>query len=379
MDTPTKLLYIANLRLPTEKAYGIQIVKMCEAFGLQGIDVTLLHPLRNNHVKEDIFSYYPVEKKFNTKIVWAPDFYFPGRLDKASVNIKGVISAVILCFYAVTRKSDIVYSRDEWPLYFLSFFRKNLFFEAHRFSKLRRVFYRRFLGQNIKIISISENLKKNFLNMGFKDADVLVAHDGVDLNNFSTPISKEEARGRVNLSKDSKIAMYTGHLFPWKGADILGETAKLIPNMEFVFVGGMDADIENFKNKFSKVKNISVLGHRSHKEIPVFLRAADILVLPNSAKEDISGYTSPLKLFEYMASGRPIVSSDLPSIREILNENNSVLVRPDSPEELARGIKLILDRTDSGEGLAKKAFEDVKNYTWERRASKIASFIRRQV
>ena len=60
MDTPTKLLYIANLRLPTEKAYGIQIVKMCEAFGLQGIDVTLLHPLRNNHVKEDIFSYYPV-------------------------------------------------------------------------------------------------------------------------------------------------------------------------------------------------------------------------------------------------------------------------------------------------------------------------------
>ena len=375
MGTSIKLLYIANLRLPTEKAYGIQIVKMCEAFAMQGYEVVLAYPFRDNDIKDDVFSYYSVKRNFKVKRIWAPDFYFSGRLDKASVHIKGIISALLLYFYAITKKPDIIYSRDEWPLYFLSFFSgSNLFFEAHRFSSLRNIFYKRFLSKKIKIIAISENIKNNFLNMGFKNTDLLVAHDGVDLNIFDARISKEDARDRTSLPQNTKIVMYAGHLFTWKGVDTLGEAAKLMPEVTFVFVGGTNADVENFRDKFGQVKNILILGHKPYKEMPIFLGAADILVLPNSAKEKISIYTSPLKLFEYMASGRPIIASDLPSIREVLNENNSVLVKPDNPEDLARGIKLILDRADLGKEFAGKSLEEVRNYSWEQRAKKILTF-----
>src|SRR3990167_8159904 len=137
-----RLLYIANLRLPTEKAYGIQIAKMCEAFASQNFDVTLVFPFRQNLIKEDFFSYYSINKKFKIKRIWAFDFYFFGQLDKIAVSIKEIISALLLSFYAITQKADVIYSRDEWPLYFLSFFKNNLVFEAHRFSKSRTLFYK---------------------------------------------------------------------------------------------------------------------------------------------------------------------------------------------------------------------------------------------
>ena len=337
--------------------------------------MTLVYPRRDNHIKDEFFSYYSVKTNFKIKRIWAPDFYFLGQLDKIAVNIKGLISALLLFFYTLTQKADIIYSRDEWPLYFLSFFRKNLVFEAHRFSKHRKFFYKRFKNKNLKIIAISIGLKEDLVKFGIKDSNILVAHDGVDLDDFDIRVSKEEARNKTGLPRDAKIIMYTGHLFPWKGADILGEAAKLLSEIKFIFVGGMDTDTKSFKNKFGQVKNILVLGHKPHKEIAILLKAADVLVLPNSAKEKISAYTSPLKLFEYMASSRPVVASDLLAIREILNNQNSVLVTPDNPEELARGIELILGKSDTGETLAKKAFEDVKNYTWQSRVKKILEFI----
>jgi len=380
-----ELLFIANLRLPTEKAYGVQIAKMCETFALQGLEVTLLYPFRDNHIRDELCSYYSVRTNFKIKRIWAPDFYFSGRLDKIAVNIKGVISALLLSFYAVVQKADIIYSRDEWPLYFLSFFNKKIVFEAHNFSDARIFFYRRFLARNLKVVTISESLRGKFLNIGFSADNVLVAHDGVDMNEFDIQISKEEARKKLSLSQDSKIVMYTGHLFEWKGVYSLLETARnfqfLVSNFQerdavlFIFVGGMDYDIKKFREKARGLKNVLILGHKSHKEIPVYLKAADVLTLPNSAKDKVYLNTSPVKLFEYMASGCPIVASNLPSIAEVLNDQNSILVNPNKPGDLDRGIGRILSEPDLGFQLSKKAMEDVKNYTWERRVKNILSFV----
>src|SRR3989344_4893932 len=115
--------------------------------------------------------------------------------------------------------------------------------------------------------------------------------------------------------------------------------------------------------------------HRPLLEIPVFLKAADVLVLPNSASEKISSYTSTLKLFEYMASGRPIVASELLSIKEILNSENSVLVGSDDPESLVGGISKVIENSSFGEMISQKAKEDVKNYTWQKRAERIVAYL----
>jgi len=386
-----KLLYIANLRLPTEKAYGIQIAKMCEAFAAQTnmeekMEVELVAPRRKNNIKEDFFDYYSVRKNLKFKRIWAPDFYLPGFLDKIAVFIKNTISALGLAFYAFRKKPDIIYSRDELPLYFLSFFKNNLIFEAHRFSKSRNSFYKRFINKNFKVVVITGKLKEDFIKIGFKPENILLAPDGVDLAEFDIDISKGDARIRVGLPSDKKIAMYAGHLFEWKGAGTLLHAAKLIFNSQFlvsenskilfVFVGGTEHDIKEFRKKTERLNNILILGHKPHKDIPFFLKAADVLILPNSAKEELPRYyTSPLKLFEYMASGRPIIASDLPSIREILNQKNSLLVEPDNIGHLAEAVTKIINDPAKSDQHARKALEDVKSYTWKNRVIKILNFI----
>lgn len=122
--------------------------------------------------------------------------------------------------------------------------------------------------------------------------------------------------------------------------------------------------------------NIKILGRRPHHEIPLYLKAADVLVLPNSGKEDISRlYTSPMKLFEYMASMSPIVASRLPSICEILNDGNAVLVEPDRPEALASAVESVLGNELLVRAITKQALVDVEKYSWDRRAKMILEFI----
>src|SRR3989338_115557 len=373
----TKLLYLSNLRLPTEKAYGIQIAEMCSAFADTGLEVLLTYPYRRNPHK-DFFSYYGIKRNFKIKVIPTVDFYLSGSLDKISVAVKSFISALFLTFYGFFSDADFIYSRDEGPLYFLSFFKKNLIFEAHRFSLKRNFFYHRFKKKDIKIVVVSEAIKNDFVKIGFDPVSILVAHDGVDMDIFDIDITREEARSKTNLPKDSKVIMYTGHLFEWKGAGVLLEVARNFEKKEsvlFVFVGGTEYDLKQFRKKAKGLSNVLILDHKSHKEIPLFLKAANVLILPNSASDKISRYTSPLKLFEYMASGRPIVASNLESIGEILNQHNAILVKPDDVPDLSNGIRKALENQDLCNQISAKGFKDVKNYTWQRRAEKIVAYL----
>ena len=116
-----KFVYIANLRLPTEKAYGIQIVKMCEAFANQRTEVVLIFPDRkNSDIKSDIFDYYFVRRNFKFKKIQAQDFYWPGFLDKISFFIKNYFSAKALVEEALKENADIYYTRDERIAYILN-------------------------------------------------------------------------------------------------------------------------------------------------------------------------------------------------------------------------------------------------------------------
>ena len=376
-----KLIYIANLRLPTEKAYGIQIAKMCEAFALKGANLTLIWPYRKNKVEEDFFDYYSIKRNYKIKVFWAPDIYFTDKYELLNIIImiiKNFFSALTLAFYALFKKSDIIFSRDELIVLFLSVFKKKIIYEPHRFSKRRKFFYWIFKIRKVKIAAITYRFKDDFMKIGFKPEDVLVAPDGVNINEFAIDISKETAREKTNLPLDKKIVMYAGHLFEWKGANVLAKAAELINDALFVFVGGTERDVHNFRVQYGDKENIKIVGFKLHNEIPVYLKAADVLILPNSAKEEISRhYTSPLKMFEYMASQRPIVASDLPSLREVLNGANAVLVEPDDPEKLAAGIRKILNDSNLGNRISDKAFSDVQDYTWEKRAEEILNFTKR--
>jgi len=369
----TKLLYVANARIPTERAHGIQIVKMCEAFAKAGLSVELVVPKRMNWIKENPFSYYAVEKNFKiTKLPCLDLIPYHKILGNLGLWIESVSFNFFAFPYAFFKKADIIYTRDKFFLP-LALLKGNLVFETHGFSQ-NHFLYDPLFKRLKKIVSITQKLKDLFQEQGIASDRILVAADGVDLERFNVRETQEECRNKLGLPIDKKIVLYTGHLYDWKGTQVLAQASDLLP-AEIYFVGGTKEDVQDFKVKDPNLK-IKIIGHRPYSEIPCWLRAADVLVLPNSGKEEISKHwTSPLKLFEYMAASKPIVASDLPSIREILNKDNAILVAPDNPEALAEGINKALTDKGLSARISVLAYEGVKNYTWQKRAEKVLKFI----
>ncbi len=371
-----KLIYIANARIPTEKAHGIQIIKMCEAFSNQGIKVDLIIPWRFNKVKECIFDFYGIKRNFKIKKIFSLDL-IPLNIPRISFWIQGLSFAKSVFLYLLFKKADIIYSRDSFILYLLSFFKKNLVCEIHTFPK-NFVLHKRVFEKAKNIIVITKNLKDSLIKKGIDENKILVAPDGVDLEKFDIDIPKEEARKKLNLPQDKKIVLYTGHLYEWKGAQILANASNFLDNDTIiVFVGGTKKDEKEFREKNKDLNSILILGHKLYSEIPYYLKAADILVLPNLGKIEISkSWTSPMKMFEYMASKRPIISSNLSSLREILNENNAILIRENSPGDLADGINSALKNKGFSDKISSCAFQDVQKYTWKKRIDNILKFIK---
>ncbi len=371
-----KIIYIANARMPTEKAHGIQIMKMCENFALHNMEVELVLPKRFNQIKEDSFKYYGIRRNFKIKKLPCLDLVPLDRyIGHLGSWVESITFNLFVFPYILFKKADIIYTRDKFSL-FLILFKKNLFFEAHTFPK-NYFLYSSFLKRFKKIIVITQKLKDFFIEKRINTDKILVVPDGVDLEKFNIKDTQEECRRKLKLPLDKKIVLYTGHLYEWKGAQVLADSSQFLPeDMEIYFVGGTDEDVRKFKVQNSKLK-INIVGHKPYSEIPFWLKTADVLVLPNSSKQDISKHwTSPLKLFEYMASKRPIVASNLPSIKEILNGNNSLLVEPDNPEKLAEGVKGALKNPDFSAKISNQAFQDVQDYTWQKRAKKILEFIK---
>jgi glycosyltransferase involved in cell wall biosynthesis len=403
-----KIIYISNSRIPTEMAHGIQIMNTCKSLAGAGNNVELIVPTRRNRSSfknTDPFLFYGAEKNFKLKKIWSFDPTLIARLPNGFyIKFQAFFFIISLFFYLLflkNKKENIFYARDEYLLPIILKFSKNVFWEAHTLPKNSK-HYLKFWEKCAGIVAITQGLKDDLIKLGVEENKIIVAPDGVDLKNYELRIMNYpperpptqqdysrtksfsrvgELREKYSLPIDKKIVMYTGHLYDWKGAQTLAESAEFLDNdTVIVFVGGTDFDLNNFRNKNKELienNKILMLGQKSPKEIPEFLSIADCLILPNSAKESKSEkWTSPLKMFEYMASGKPIVASDLSSIREVLNENNAILVEPDNPEKLTQGIKRILSDKILSEKLSTQAKEDVKNYTWQKRAEKIIEFIK---
>jgi glycosyltransferase involved in cell wall biosynthesis len=236
-----------------------------------------------------------------------------------------------------------------------------------------------FLHQVVGVVTISDSLRQLLTKTyHFPERRIVVIRDAVDIGLFNIVESSVACRQKLNLPINKKIVLYTGHLYGWKGAGMLAEAAKeLDQNTLTVVVGGTDRDLVRFRSCYAATSNMLIVGRRPHEEIPLWLKAADILVIPNSAKEEISShYTSPLKLFEYLAAGKPIVATDLPSLREVLSNQVAEFVTPDDASSLAAGIKKLLTDPNRCVKMSELSRELVAGYTWAGRARKIINFLR---
>ncbi|MFZ2522313.1 MAG: glycosyltransferase family 4 protein [Minisyncoccia bacterium] len=367
-----KIVYIASVRLPTEKAHGVQIMKTCEALAKSGIKTSLFVPnySSTNDIKEDAFLYYGVRKLFTIKKLFGIRLIRLGALGFFSESLIFFISVI---FSSDFWKADYIYSRDEMIVVLSSLLGRKSIWETHTGSY--NYFAKIALKKAYLIVAISQGLKDFYVEKGTNSNKVVVAHDSVDLDEFKVSKTKNELREKFGLPQDKKIILYVGRLDGWKGIKVFLDATKYFNDLQVALIIGGDNDQIN--NLSKDYKNVIFWGYRPYKDLPMYQKLADVLVVPNTGKSEVSKFfTSPLKVFAYMASGVSIVASDLPSIREILNEDNSILVEPDNPKAFADAINMILGDEGRARMIREQALRDVRMYTWDERVKNILSSLK---
>ncbi len=353
---------------------------MCEAFQKSGIEVELIIPeRRKNSINTDPFLYYQVDHRFRIRKLYSLDWTrFGWSVFFILQNVSFALSSLV--FLIFQERKAVVYTRGDsallWPFFLFKKF--PIFIETHfKSRKFRR--HLRPLVRARGIVVVTKAYRRELTSAYHIPANKIIwAPDGVDLAKFSAKggsasggqisNSKFQIRERLGIPQDKKIIVYTGTDLGWRGVETFKEAVRLLPQDWRVYFVGSVRPIDDLRAVF--------IGHKPPKEIPLWLSIADALVLCGTAKSEISlNYVSPLKLFEYLAAGRPIVAVDTPSHREILSEENALLVKPDDPEALAKAIKTALTDEALAEKIARNAATLAPQYSWDNRANRISDFI----
>jgi len=398
-----KLLYVANARIPTEKAHGVQIMGMCDAFVQNSVEVELVVPFRVQTAQmrrvRNLWAYYGIRNRFQLTRLPSLDVLFldrrlPRGLSYLLFYVQALTFYVCAVLYSLVRPREMLYSRD-W-MFFLLWLpwrwlrRRTLVLEEHTFP------HRGWWGARLhlavsrrvdRLVVITHPLKERFVEAGVPARRILVAPDGVDLEHFVLP-SRREALRQLGLPVGRCIVGYVGRFHTLgmaKGMDSLVQAVGELyrqgqTDVVLCLVGGplkmAGAYRELAVREGLAADSLIFVGHVSPLKVPLYMRAFDLCVMPFPWTEHYAYYMSPLKMFEYMASGTPIVATDLPSTREILRDGeNAVLVEPDSSKALAQGIRRVLEMPDRGQRLSARACREVSALTWERRAEAILAFV----
>lgn len=376
-----KFYYIANARMPTEKAHGIQIAKMCEAYIEAGIDLTLVVP---NRITDPVSlkEYYGL--RVPVKIIRLPaiDRYTSGRIGYLISTISFMFSYLIfLLWKKIIREKFIIYTIDidNYSSSALALLAKPIFSEMHG-SKMPTIAQRILFKYLNGVIAINKIIIKELKDRFSRSLVAYIAEpNGVDLAQFTNKISKREARIKLGLPENTPIVLYAGRFFEWKGLEIIPAAAALTPQIRWQTVGGIKADFEKLVKR-SLPSNLFFAGGRPHSEMSIWFAAADSLLVLGTIRDIQSyRYTSPMKLFEYMASGRAIIASGTPAIREVVNAKEVLFYEPDEAKDLARVAKYSIEQSKEIISMIETTTKRATECSWRARAERIVRFINENI
>lgn len=381
-----RILYFADVRFPLERANGIQTMETCYALAERGHVVHLVVKPDTESPARDPFAFYGLtpSKSLIVERANAP-------------SGAGILARVGYMSFAFGRafgkaRADAIMTRDLGVAAALlrvpPGMRAPLVYESHGYApdvsaalpeliataqqpsaaKLRRLAAREeHVWETAEgYVTITQGLADELTRRFGPRQHLAVIADGMRM--------RPEAPGPLPTDP---IVAYAGHLYAWKGVDVLLRALALAPSARGLIVGGheKEPDLERVKalaQSLGLSDRVTFTGLVEPAKVADHLARASILVLPNPASAISTHFTSPLKLFEYMSAGRAIVASDLPSIREVLRDNEEgLLVEPGDAEALAAAIKKLLEDRGLAERLARAAYAEAPKYTWGRRAEKL--------
>jgi len=370
-----KILYLSDSYIPSRAANSVHVMKMCEALADCGHEVTLVGLRASDQkVQEDVFQYYGVKKCFSLQLNGIRPL--KGRL---------VLHAIRNVFHIRSLNPDIVFGRSFLSIALCAlFFRRRLGLEIHTpYSQLTFMQRLAFIvaRQSLTlIVVISESLKEIQMRELGPDfpVPILALHDGA-----TVPELEDTKPHRVLDLTEAKLNIgYVGSVQKGRGIEEIVRLSSLLPDFNFHIVGGTLPEVQALVGATVQPPNLTCHGYVSPTDANSLRYNFDIVLAPYQKKtliksgHNTSGFMSPLKIFEYMASKRAIIASDLPVLREVLQDNvNAVLV---PPNDIGRWKDAIvrLSNLHERERLAERAYQDfITKYTWKKRAEQILKSI----
>lgn len=368
-----KIVYIASSIIPSRNANSVHVMKMCAAIARLGHQVCLFVPDAKKEQEQtqlDIYQFYDVPNNFEIQYIRWP-----------SIKGKGLIFAYLAAKKASELKPDFIYGRNVSACFFSSKLSKaKVAYESHAPVKsegpLLNFFFNSMRKQkNFHFLSVITQALKRYYegSYGINSSDICILPDGADP--VSDDLSEIESKYWVETYK---IAVgYIGSFHKGKGMEKILELVQHYDKMAFHIVGGTEEQIVKIKKTVQDKSNVFLYGFLPQKEAEKIRQKCDILLAPYGSKvgsvgrTEISQWMSPLKIFEYMSAAKPIIATDLPVLREVLNESNSILVEGNDISSWIEALDRLEDESLRLQlGIqAKQDFEN--NYTWDARAKKL--------
>lgn len=376
------IAYCTNVRLPSERAHGHQIAQVCDALTRLGHAVTVFHPYRRNTVTEDFHSYYGVPSSIVVRPLGTFDpinrAWLPGVAGLWTLN------ALLRRAYRhalSSEKFDVLYTRTPALLPALLQTGTPVILELHQLPRVARVRFVRHASQCKLVACLTSSMRDTLIAWGVPADKVIAEGDGVDLKRFAKVPMKDTARASIGLRTDRMVVGYVGRLKTLgmeKGVRQLLEALKELQSegrFMGLIVGGPAADADEYRRLAAELKlsnqDVRFTGEVPASRVPEMLSACDILAMPFPDVPHYRHHMSPLKMFEYMAACRPIVTSDLPTIRDVLTEKTAYFCNPGDVTSLVAALKNIARNTTEAGQKAQAARKLAEHHTWEERMRRV--------
>lgn len=374
-----KITCISTSCVPSDTANSIQVMKACQALAQSGHSVHLFVPGQQFDAWEGLADRYGLSMPFD--ISWLPSHSRWKHYDFA--------------WRAVRRASkmgaDVVYTWTGQSAVFSLLHRIPVIYEVHDLPTgiLGPVWFRLFLdlpGQK-RLVAITRALQKALERQfgQIEKSNFVIAPNGFDLDQYAHLPPAEKARDTLGLPQRPTV-LCSGHLYPGRGIDLFLGVAERFPQVNFVWVGGRSGDVAKYRTRTDSfgLKNVLFTGFISQSRLPLYQAAADVLLMPYARSIAGSGggnsaeICSPMKMFDYLAAGRVILSSDLPVIHEVLNEKNAVFAPPEDVGAWASALERILANEDLRKNLSAQSIQDAPLFTWKVRAERVLAGFNRK-
>ena len=376
-----KIACITTSIVPSKSANSIQAMKVVQALKQSGQDVRLWVPEFERSDWETIADVYGLTTEFD--VIWLP---FSPKLKQYDFALKAVSAAM-------RWGADVIYT---WALQAAVLGRlrgRTTVMEFHDFPMGRNgpllfKLYNSFKGGKLTLCTtraLAEGMEERF-KMRFSEDELQIAPNGTETERYANLPDPEKARKELGL-KDGFTVGYSGHFYPGRGMELLTEIARLLPEVNFLWMGGRQEDIHPWQEKLSEqsIHNVTITGFIPNSRLPLYQAAADVLVMPygkkisGSSGGDISRVINPMKMFDYLAAGRPIIASEVPVFHEILTKETAIFCEPENGQDWAKAIKALQDHPEKRAQMGASAKASAENYTWKNRARITLEKLKRQL